>query len=134
MDYETFFYALRECHRSHGLPFDHRFSDAFDKETKGNKFSNTILKSFCYSKKTRSGGCVMEIKAPTNGATKNGTYSKSFDFKMPWSMWRNPADMVYTIAWRLSERIGRLPDHLHNRMVLSADRHIAISRYIRKHG
>lgn len=43
-------------------------------------------------------------------------------------------DMVYTLAWELSERIGRLPDSLHARMILSTDNHPLVKSYVWKWG
>lgn len=56
---------------------------------------------------------------------KNNTHLKFFP---------NAADLVYCLAYELSERVGRLRDSLHNRMVLSSDRSHWRKRYVKRFG
>lgn len=49
-------------------------------------------------------------------------------------MFSGLSDMVYRLALKLAKSIGRLPGHLHARMVLSTDEHPAVKKYISRYG
>lgn len=61
-------------------------------------------------------------------------YSPPIDHKQKDRLFKNPTDMVYTLAWELSQRIGRLPAALHARMVIGGDDHPCVRRYIAEWG
>jgi hypothetical protein len=46
----------------------------------------------------------------------------------------NLPDMLYLLALELSQKIGRLPDALHARMVLTTDQNPSVKAYIRQFG
>lgn len=124
MDHRTFFEELRECHLENGLPFGYELSGPIVKSIYYGFLSAT--NKYCYSGKSASPATNKNL-ATTAIPAKNLSNGSG-----KWHSFQ--ADIVYAIAWRLSERIGRLPDPLHNRMVFSIDGHPAVARYIRKHG
>lgn len=64
----------------------------------------------------------------------NANESEKLELKRQYKFFNSLADLVYTLAWELAEEIGRLPDNLHSRMVLSADKHRSRIKYIEKFG
>lgn len=131
MDYGEFFKELKACHMEHGIPFGYEFSGPVKNANICPGFVNSIKNKSCYSRKA----CSKKFSYKSNrklATTLNKNLLWNLKSSMAFSSF--PSDLVYGIAWRLSERIGRLPDNLHNRMVLSIDGHPAIARYIEKHG
>lgn len=145
MDYRQFFDDLKECYSSRGFPFDYDFDKSVSKSCNSLGKSLGPLASFFskqLSRRLKSENFVYSNKGKDFRANYSG------DFKIP--MWKDHVfpkqyffvprlfygveDMVYSLAWELSCRIGRLPDALHARMVFSLDSHRAIRRYIEKHG
>jgi hypothetical protein len=135
MDYEGFFEGLRECHLANGIPFRHEWplriylmvKNATNCYSMGKKKPkpNKIPKSwgvFSGEKHLNRPPVSSAYKA-----NKNAPSSRDFSFKQD-------QREVYTIALDLARKIGRLPDNLHNRMVLTADRHQSILAYLDEFG
>lgn len=139
MDYHQFFLELRDCYASHGLEFGHDFESSVIKSWTHipNKwmqppFHNNMSKPpFCYSDKPPSPGNWAALRDKYAGASSS---TKASLYALRPRVFFSAADMVYTLAWDLSREIGRLPDALHARMVLSTDDHRARRTYIESHG
>lgn len=144
MDYEQFFMELKECYSSHGLEFNYDFDSSVVKSWKNhfNKWGRILMskyglknpRPFVFDKYStgpdikKSWNALQDKYAHASSAIKSSIYA------LRPRVFFGVADMVYTLAWELSCEIGRLPDSLHARMVLSTDDHRARRNYIENHG
>lgn len=128
MDCQTFLEELKDCYKINGIEFPdsllfYRSNSSTrvpfnGKPAKHDRLKNQIS-SYAYAKVGNATPSYKHYNAMSKQKIKVFT-----DFR----------DMVYTLAWELSERIGRLPDSLHARMVLSIDGHPMVKSYIGKWG
>lgn len=139
MDYRQFFEELKSCYESNGLPFEYDFKRSVAK-VQANNLNLLNMPPYCYSKQTiKSSNKSAKSKFRFNlyddfiKAMKPESLNAREYFFVP-RLFYGVEDMVYSLAWELSCKIGRLPDALHARMVFSLDGHRAIRRYIKEHG
>jgi hypothetical protein len=135
MDYEVFFDELRECHLANGLPFEYEWPlrvymmikntancySVCNKKSKPNK----MPKSYGVS----AGNKYFNFPPVPSLSKANKNAPTIRDFK-----YNQDRREIYRIALELARKIGRLPDSLHNRMVLATDRHPAILAYMDEFG
>jgi hypothetical protein len=128
MDYEGFFKELKECHLAYGIPFEHEWPlrTYFMIKNATNCYSPGKKKP----KPNKSWGVFSGGKhfnrspvPSVHKANKNAPSICDFSYEQD-------QREIYAIALGLARRIGRLPDGLHNRMVLTTDRHPAILTYL----
>lgn len=135
MDCEEFLRELKDCYRINGVELpDDRSLLCFASRSQANKtpFQKTSL-----DKVAAMYGC--EGGASFKGSNCYAPNTTAQNFANPMSkhkirLFSDFRDMVYTLAWELSRKIGRLPDSMHARMVLSADGHPMVRRYIEERG
>ena len=133
--YKEFFEELRECYEKHSIDFNYDLRNVGFKyeenipnkvyvKTKAttNQISNQPKQSEEYNENHNKNDYWIKKPAATNPPTKIKRIFQNFE------------SMVYHIALNLAENIGRLPDHLHSRMVLSIDNNEYLKTYIRKFG
>lgn len=143
MDAAAFFEDLRRCYSENGLPFDYDMEKSVS--TKNLNFS---CKSFSYAaagKKNQAAGtgslrdCFKEyskskflenIVKDAPMMTKNFASNEVSKWGGIPRIFSSAEDMLYTLAWELSLVIGRLPDAVHARMILSVDHHHARLAYV----
>jgi hypothetical protein len=131
MDYEIFFKELKECHLANGIPFEHEWPLRAYLTIKNATNCYSLGKKKPKPNKTPKSWGIFRGNKHFNGppvpflskANKNAPSSRDF-------MYKQDRREIYTIALGLARKIGRLPDGLHNRMVLTADRHPAILAYL----
>lgn len=131
MDYNQFLFELEQCYADHGIEFPkHMLKKTFDKDWGSfmYKYMNLYGSNPTHSIK-HANWHNKDHKINTNYAYSKQKYTT---FKNTFS--NNISVMVYKIALHLAERIGKLPDHLHARMVMSLDNNIFIKKYIDKFG
>jgi hypothetical protein len=134
IDYKGFFEELKECYEKHLIEFNYdlravRFKDeenisnkVYSKaKTTTNQVSNQPKQSEQYDEKYNKNDYWIKKPAITNPPPIKRIF-------------RNFENMVYYIALNLAEKIGRLPDHLHSRMILSIDNDEYLKTYVRKFG
>lgn len=144
MDYRAFFEELGRSYAHNGLEFPYTYDGFYYGVLTRNK---TVLGPFIAESAYKKAYAVPKEQtsfpkalshpwcyASSDGKAKAPWYAKSIEEIQKARYFEGPADMVYTLAWELSQRIGRLPDGLHARMVLSADDHRCIRRYVAEWG
>jgi hypothetical protein len=137
IDYEQFFFELRDLYLANGLEFNHELKDvkrnisssrhvgilkdvALDKDLLGEeKFPKDSLKP-------------TNKKIPFQNGIKIDN-NKLFN-KAMWRFYKSFEEFVYSTAYELAEKIGRLPDAMHSRMILSTDDSPARKNYVLKFG
>jgi hypothetical protein len=136
MDYENFFNELRECYIAHGLEFRHEWplranlmiknaTNCYSlnkKKLKTNKMPKN-WNIWTDSKQLRNSSLVPSAHKINNNAPSICNFSFKEDRRE-----------VYNIALNLARKIGRLPDNLHSRMLLTADQHPSILAYLDEFG
>jgi len=144
MEYEDFLKELKDCYEAHGHDF-WRAVFCLCYSSKGNKSGlGKFDNKFAYE------GIKPNFHVPS--ALDKLDNHKKFDSKKEvfkrsksvastnkhWGVgigaFMDVKDMVYSLAWELSRKIGRLPDPIHARMSLSIDRHPSVLRYIEHFG
>jgi hypothetical protein len=135
MDYEGFFEELRECHLANGIPFRHEWplraylmiKNATNCYSVGKKKPNPNKMPKTWGMHSGNKHFNSSLSSSAYKANKNAPSFCDFSYDQD-------RREVYTIALDLARKIGRLPDNLHNRMVLTADRHPAILAYLDEFG
>lgn len=118
MDYATFFDDLETCYKENEIQFRCSYSSA--------------IRNFIVSVDPNAPELQKEEITYTWDKNKKhfaGQFlnHKSFDFKV----FKTKREVIYYLAWELACVIGRLPDKLHARMVLSTDRDPFLKTYLR---
>lgn len=125
MDYQQFFIELKECYLQHGLEFK------FDlKSVKSTYIPKIYNKANFNYKSYRDTSCeAVSLKNKIAYSKKTNINVKT---NMPhFTPSATLKEFVYKLAFMLAEKIGKLPDHLHSRMVLSTDKSIYKDLYFK---
>lgn len=113
MDYTIFLKELEDQYREKNMEFKCSYNQGV-----GNFLvsidSNApeLQKEITWNKNSKSFSCQ--------------SFNKTFSFKV----FQTIAEAVYYLAWELASVIGRLPDHIHARMVLSTDKSPFLKKYV----
>jgi hypothetical protein len=147
MEYEDFLKELKDCYEAHGHDFWRAvfcfcYSNKGNKSGLGkfdNKFAYQGIKSNLHVNAVLDNPSAQKKIDSKKEATEVFKSRKSFaPANKHWGVgigtFMDVKDVVYSLAWELSQKIGRLPDHIHARMSLSIDRHPSVSRYIERFG
>jgi hypothetical protein len=133
MDYDQFLEEINECYRLNGLEPGYGLDRLATSPVNlgiATKSTHVPLKAAEKQKwlveKSKSNRIILD--------KHNANESEKLELKRQYKFFNSLADLVYTLAWELAENIGRLPDNLHSRMVLSTDKHKSRIRYIEKFG
>lgn len=127
MDHHQFLKELEEAYSDRGLELSYsRNKDQYilEEPALGIKKKGNIKKTFSWNKNP-----VM-----VGGGWLTGTASSDNPASFNFRVFGNIREFVYHLALRLSRRIGRLPDALHARMIMSTDDDRSLKEYVRKHG
>jgi len=116
IDYKEFFEELKECYEKHSIEFNYDLRAVRFKNEE-----NISNKVYSYDEKYNKNDYWIKKTAITNPPPIKRIF-------------QNFESMVYHIALNLAEKIGRLPDHLHSRMILSIDNDEYLKTYVRKFG
>lgn len=142
MDCAAFFEEIRREFVSRGLEFRYSperlvYGDLF-KVAPSYKANKNNFVSLGVNKKSNKN---LSATSKCSGGSEfwNDCISKSQPYVMvrddqDVEMFFDLTDMVYRLALKLAKKIGRLPDALHARMVLSSDDHPSVKRYIERYG
>lgn len=127
MDYREFLKELESACTSAGVDFEY-FNGGSASPINNYLFREKINLPLPPKTSTWSGA---EVKIK-NGWSKTESYdnNKHENFKI----FQCLADLVYFIALNLSKKIGRLPEALHVRMMMSTDDNAHRKEYVRNHG
>lgn len=140
MDCRTFFEELGRAYAESGLEFPYSYEGFYygrlprNKIVPGQFFAQSSHKNLSakpkdasfFSKALSHPWCY----AVSNDKAKAPWYAKSIEEIQKARCFADPSDMVYTLAWELSQSVGRLPEAIHARMVFSADDHPCVRKYI----
>lgn len=124
MDYDQFLNELRVAYSQRGLemqyvPTNKRY--AVEENTYVPKPKD---QTFTWDKK--------QVKMGNNWMTK--TYNNNKDYNKSFKVFDTIAEIAYYFAFRLSMIIGKLPEALHVRMIMSTDDNRHRKEYVRIHG
>jgi len=139
IDYEQFFFELRDLYLANGLEFNHELSDVkrsisssrhvgiltdltLDKELVAKEGEEIFAESFKPNNK----------KMPFHNGIKIDN-NKLFN-KAMWKFYKSFEEFVYSLAYELAEKIGKLPDAMHSRMILSICNSPSRKKYVLKFG
>ena len=132
MDYDQFLEEINECYRMNGLEPGYGLDRL--SISPANKFGIATKTPPVPTMLAEKQKWLMQ-KSKGNVLPKdNANDHEKLELKRQYKYFTSLADLVYTLAWELAEEIGRLPDNLHSRMVLSADKHRSRIKYIEKFG
>jgi hypothetical protein len=132
MDYDQFLEEINECYRLNGLEPGYGLDRIAI--SPANNFG-IATKSTPVPPMAAAKQKWLIQKSKCNVLPKDNTNeSEKLELKRQYKFFTTLADLTYTLAWELAENIGRLPDNLHSRMVLSTDKHRSRMRYIEKFG
>lgn len=142
MDCRAFFEELGRAYADNGLEFPYTYDGFYYGKLPRNKtvpvqFAEGLVRRNMFAKPKEQTCFPKALSNPWCYASANGKapwYAKSIEEIQKARYFYGPSDMVYTLAWELSQRIGRLPDGIHARMVLSIDDHACIRRYVAEWG
>lgn len=134
-EYQVFFEELKACYKSHGLLMNARFLSPGTPNPTGSYLGGSIKSknSGHFSNKTphlAKFGPPCSYKNSAMNNKKTALKGKKSDLRV----FSNLPDMLYLLALELSQKIGRLPDALHARMVLTTDQNPSVKAYIRQFG
>jgi hypothetical protein len=134
IDYEQFFFELRDLYLANGLEFNHELNDVkrsissslhvgvLTDLTLDKDLGKEIFKSFKPNNK----------KMPFRDGIKIDN-NKFFD-KAKWKFYKSFEEFIYSMAYELAEKIGKLPDAMHSRMILSICDSPSRKKYVLKFG
>jgi hypothetical protein len=142
MDYEIFFRELEECYLENGLVFNYNLDDIKRQSrfpgyytsvvSTSTPFDLNLPKNVSYASFSTD---VVNSKADADWVSEAREYAATFNESLAHQMnvkiYKNLSDLVYFMALKLSEKIGKLPDHLHSRMILSHDKSEERIQYVR---
>ena len=134
MDYDQFLEEINECYRLNGLEPGYGLDRL---ATSPVNFFGIATKSTPVPTMWAEKQKWLVEKSKSNRILPNkhnANESEKLELKRQYKFFNSLADLVYTLAWELAESIGRLPDNLHSRLVLSTDKHRSRIRYIEKFG
>lgn len=136
MDCEEFLRELKDCYRINGVEFPDDFMFFSSKFTPNPQVKRAPYRNAAHGKVPAMYRCEEKTLPENAFCYSKGKAAKEFLVtpKRKSRAFSDFRDMVYTLAWELSRKIGRLPDGLHARMVLSADGHPMVRRYIEERG
>ena len=140
IDYEQFFFELRDLYLKNGLEFKHELSDVKRSISSSRHVGVLARAAFV-------GGFVPELTLdkeifksfkPNNKKilARNGieiNNNKLFD-KAKWKFYKSFEEFIFAMAYELAEKIGKLPDAMHSRMILSICDSPSRKKYVLKFG
>lgn len=142
MDCAAFFEEIRREFVSRGLEFRYSperfvYGDLFkvapSYQANKNKFVSLGVNNKSKKDLSAASKCSGDYEIWDNCISKSQPYVIVRD-DQDVEMFFDLLDMVYRLALKLAKKIGRLPDALHARMVLSSDDHPSVKRYIERYG
>ena len=124
MDYDQFLKELRAVYSENGFEMEYASYNGRYSVKQETYIPKKKEQTFTWNKNP------MNISNDWMGKSYNNNknYDKSF------KMFESIAEVVYYFAFRLSSLIGKLPEALHVRMVMSTDDNWHRKEYVRIHG
>ena len=134
IDYEQFFFELRDLYLANGLEFRHELNDV--KQSISCSRHVGILTDIKLDKDLFGEEKLPKDSFKPTNKFQNGIKidnNKLFN-KAMWRFCKSFEEFVYSKAYELAEKIGRLPDAMHSRMILSTDDSPSLKKYVMQFG